>query len=136
MKNKGFTLIELLAVILILGVILTIATPAITGIISTSKDKAYEKQVEIIKEAAKRWMADNPTENKDCISVYELQANGYLTSKDIKDPKTKESMGGIIKIGVAENQYTYTYEKNETCDEEDSEELENENTEDSEYIEE
>ncbi len=41
LNNKGFTLIELLAVIVILGVILAIAVPTVSGYISKSKKDAW-----------------------------------------------------------------------------------------------
>lgn len=41
MNKKGFTLVELLGVIVILGIVLSIAIPATTGYIDTSKREAF-----------------------------------------------------------------------------------------------
>lgn len=41
MKSKGFTLIELLAVIIILGVLMIIAVPAVTNYISSTRKTSY-----------------------------------------------------------------------------------------------
>ena len=48
LNNKGFTLIELLAVIVILGVLLMIAVPAIQNVIKKSKKNAFESQAKLI----------------------------------------------------------------------------------------
>ena len=42
MKKKGFTLVELLAVIVILGIIMSIATPIIIKVINDSKKETYK----------------------------------------------------------------------------------------------
>ena len=47
-NKKGFTLIELLAVIVVLGIILAIAIPSITGIIEESKKNSFIKSAEMI----------------------------------------------------------------------------------------
>ena len=47
-NRKGFTLVELLAVIVILAIILAIAIPGITGIISNAKVSAFESDAKMI----------------------------------------------------------------------------------------
>lgn len=46
--KKGFTLVELLAVIVILAIILAIAVPGISGIISSAKRGAFESDAKMI----------------------------------------------------------------------------------------
>jgi len=40
-NNKGFTLVELLAVIVVLGIVLTIAVPGVTKLINKSKKNSF-----------------------------------------------------------------------------------------------
>lgn len=51
MKNKGFTLVELLAVIVILGILITIAVPSILGVSKNVKEKSYTTKISIIESA-------------------------------------------------------------------------------------
>jgi type IV pilus assembly protein PilA len=46
--KKGFTLVELLAVIVILAIILAIAIPGISGIITSAKKGAFESDAKMI----------------------------------------------------------------------------------------
>lgn len=46
-NKKGFTLVELLAVIVILGVLLLIAVPAIQNVIENSRQKAFLSQTKL-----------------------------------------------------------------------------------------
>ena len=42
-KKEGFTLVELLAVIVVLGVIITFATPAVLNILVSAENNTYEE---------------------------------------------------------------------------------------------
>ena len=59
MKNnkKGFTLVELLAVIVILGVLLVIAVPAVTNIQTVSKQKAAKDGALMLVKAIETYQA-------------------------------------------------------------------------------
>ncbi|MBO4601395.1 MAG: prepilin-type N-terminal cleavage/methylation domain-containing protein [Bacilli bacterium] len=117
MKNKkGFTMIELLAVIVVLGVIISIASLSISKIMEKNKQKAYETKVEVILKQAKQYAYDNENifYNSDkrfgnyvceVISVQDLISGGYIDANDkelvddvngdqvvITNPLTQESM--------------------------------------------
>ncbi|MDD3241637.1 MAG: type II secretion system protein [Bacilli bacterium] len=62
MKKKGFTLIELLAVIVILGIIMVIAIPFVTGYIERSKKDATKTSTQGILDAASLYYSSNETE--------------------------------------------------------------------------
>ena len=59
MNKKGFTLTELLAVIVILGVLLTIAVPSVLYINDLLKDNMYDKKLKFIEQAAQLYGQDN-----------------------------------------------------------------------------
>ena len=124
MKKNGFTLIELLTVIALLAVIAGITFPIIQNALKTSKEKAYNEQVDTLKNAAERWGTDNlkslPTQNNKCIckSISDLKTAGYLAStKEIKDPRDNQLMTGSVKITYdeAHKQYKYDYVTSCTC---------------------
>ena len=48
MKNKGFTLVELLAVLVILGLLITLAVPNILGVSKNVKEKSYQTKILIL----------------------------------------------------------------------------------------
>lgn len=89
-KERGFTLIEILAVIVILGIILFLAVPAVIGMIEKSKGKlALTSAVEYI----------NEIENKALMND-EIDYYGKFSTSDLKE--LDKSNGNKPTIGFLE----------------------------------
>lgn len=89
MKKKGFTLVELLAVIVILGLVMTITS----SLVINQKKKANQKEVESLYSTIKNLGADvylSEKEDNACYSDKWLKENGYLKS-EIKNPANSNS---------------------------------------------
>ena len=109
MKSKGFTLVELLAVIVILAILVLVATPAVTNMITKSSKNAFKSEIlGIVKDFDKAYTekvglgVKNATSGSDLVgtSIYNVSINGkkykYLcmTLKDLVDEQyTKKSLG-------------------------------------------
>ena len=59
MKNKGFTLVELLAMLVVLGVLMTVAIPNIAGILNNQKKNNLKSDVTTMLETAKIKISKN-----------------------------------------------------------------------------
>ena len=115
MKNKGFTLIELLAVITVIAIIATITVIVTNKIIKNTKNTLLERQKQTIEEAArdyylKEGMNDNFDSKESCVNLSKLLSKGYLETKEVVNPKTKETMDGSVIITYNANQYNYKYQ--------------------------
>ena len=83
--KKGFSLIELLAVIILLGVIITLASIAVTTFRKNSEDSLKEQKIKYIETGALRWGEDHLNSlNSSCnyVHVSELISGGYITGDD------------------------------------------------------
>lgn len=115
MKKKGFTLVELLGVLVLLGILSGIAVPTIAKTIKSSRDNAYQDQLELMNVGARNWVADHisliPEENGASIRVTlgELQQGGYV-DKNLKNPKTKKyfSEESYVEIKNIDGGYEYS----------------------------
>ena len=86
-KSKGFTLIELLAVIVIVGILITLVSIGVTKYVKTSKEKVKVQAAEEIIEIAKAYMATN---NVYAVKIETLMAEDYLED-DATNPVTGEN---------------------------------------------
>lgn len=107
MKNKnGFTLIELLAVIIILGVLMIIAIPAVTKYISDSRKTAYIDTAKEIASGARNLVNSGKYEFYDMDIVYYLPSSCIQTENALKSP-----YGNFKKayVGVTFNGDSFDY---------------------------
>ena len=73
--RKGFTLIELLAVIVLLGVIVTIITSTVLSTVNKSKESLSDTQISTIEKAASKWVtinADKMLQKTESILMFQL----------------------------------------------------------------
>lgn len=110
-EQKGFTLIELLAVIVILGIILAIAIPAVTNIIQNSRIDAHISNAQQIESAAKLYYADKPTAASP-VSYETLKEEGLLEA--IEDPHTDNEYGAGTQVEKTDTGYKTTVAKDAT----------------------
>lgn len=93
MKNKrGFTMIELLAVIIILGILVTMAVVSVSGVMNSSYDTTYDTFETSMEEAATSYLLDHTGEIPNEGEVVRLSAamlveEGYLDY--MEDPRNE-----------------------------------------------
>lgn len=95
-NKKGFTLIELLAVIVVLGVIMSIAGTAVLK----QKKKANQGEIDSLYNTIKGFGADvylSEKKGSACYSDTWLKKNGYLKSK-ISNPSNGEECEAYLII--------------------------------------
>lgn len=103
-NQKGFTLVELLAVIVILGIILAIAIPAIGNVINKSENDAHAANVKLFENAA-RLAHVSDLEVDSAVQGYKLstlEINGYLEEIPV-NPKTDTEYSGDSVVKVTED---------------------------------
>lgn len=120
MKKNGFTLVEILAVIFILSLLAVIVTPVVTDLIKDSEQSLYDKQVNNIVNAVKKYGIEHsevlPDKQENTIlSLHTLLGAGILDKDTIINPKTKENMSGCVIISYSENYSQYEYNYYEEC---------------------
>ncbi|MGI6324410.1 MAG: LamG-like jellyroll fold domain-containing protein [Bacilli bacterium] len=100
--KKGFTLIELLAVIVIIGLVFTIAVPIVNHFIDEAALKTFNANAEAMREAAENYYVENafqlPTDigQKKSLNLNTLVSEGYI--KELKNPRDEsiECQGYVL----------------------------------------
>jgi prepilin-type N-terminal cleavage/methylation domain-containing protein len=107
MNKRGFTLIELIAVIVILGVLLSITTMSVTSYLNETKEKSFESLVESVETSAQMYIADHSNDFPELntvgstfdIELADLVNNNYI-SDHVQDPRTNDSIPLTTKIHI------------------------------------
>lgn len=96
-RSKGFSIPELLAVIVIMGILITIASFTYNGISKSMKKRAYDNKLNLIKTKSVEYATDNNI-NNETISVAKLVMEGYLDIENDTDKNEKVSnpLGGYL----------------------------------------
>ena len=118
MKNKGFTLIELLAVIVILGILLSITTVSVNSLRKKQDEKNLQNVISSILTGAKEYNAKNriPVSNdgnENSISVATLKSGDYV---DFDEDKYSNLLEKKVTKNQCENplKVKYSIEVDET----------------------
>jgi type IV pilus assembly protein PilA len=115
-NERGLTLIELLAVIVILGIIVAIAIPAIGAIIDNSKKDAHIANAKQMASAARLAISTNQVSGASIeLTMQELYDDGFLdkipkSPGDLGDYNTTESKVVVAKDDDGKRTYTVTLE--------------------------
>ena len=103
--EKGFSLIELLIVILILGILSTIALPAFLG----EQDKGLDADAKASTRNVVASVESCYTETKSyetCDTLPELEATDTTPGVELTDPVTKKK--GAVAVTATDDTYTVT----------------------------
>ena len=95
-REDGFTLVELLAVIVILGIILAIAIPAIGGVINRAQEDADAAEQDLVVDAGRLYFTTGENIKANWVTVKQLVEGDYLEIRDVGGQFASVSEAGAI----------------------------------------
>ena len=123
MKKKGFTLAEMLITVTILGLIILIVTPNITGLLKKMDDEKYQRFLSDVFLATEAYIQNNieeypeiSEENSKIYIYFEQLINAHYLKSDVYDPKNKKRVDEetfTVEVYLnSDDEYSYKlYEK-------------------------
>ena len=105
-KKNGFTLIELLAVIIILGVLMIIAVPAVTKYINDSRKNGYVSTAKEIAGSARNLVYSGSLDLDDKNTTYYVDGECLKTENDYRSPFGKFEKA-YVAVTATDNDHEY-----------------------------
>lgn len=116
-KEEGFTLVELLAVIVILGIIVAIAIPAVGSVIDKADGGATEAEAALVEDAARLYVT-----TEDDVTVPEGETGLEIGTETLKtagflENRSDGDVSGSVTIKKDTNgNYTYKFDSDGDTD--------------------
>ena len=106
-KNSGFTLTELLAAVVILGILMSMAVPAISGMLNDQRNKVYvEDSIRLAKKMESKMKSDNeifiPSKDNCIVLSLKYLDDGTFEEYKVINPKIISHSEELIDVEEGE----------------------------------
>ena len=108
LNKKGFTLVELLAVIVILGIIMLVAIPAVTGYITGTRKEGFLELAREVTSSISEKIANGEYVLDDNNTIYVFDWNNASMDQKPKSPFGGEIVDAYVYVTL-DDEYAPTY---------------------------